>query len=189
MPGIDAEKGIRSRGRRRLLTALGFAAAAFAVAACSSTSLEQFSTAEPPPAQPVEAAQGPAAIGNGQIRVGLILPLSAQGNAGVAAQSMKNAAEMALAEFKQPNISLLVQDDGGAPQGAATAAQQAIAQGAEIIVGPLFAQSVTAVGQVARARNIPVLAFSTDASVAPRGGKKQSIQPEREVTRLVDNAE
>src|SRR3569833_251804 len=188
MPGIDVVLGIRSRGRRRLLTALGFAAAAFAVAACSSTSLEQFSTAEPPPAQPVEAAQGPATIGNGQIRVGLILPLSAQGNAGVAAQSMKNAAEMALAEFKQPNISLLVQDDGGTPQGAANAAQQAIAQGAELIVGPLFAQSVTAVGQVARQRGIPVIAFSTDASVAARGVYLLSFLPESDVRRVVDYA-
>ena len=86
----------------------------------------------------------------------MILPLSAQGNAGVAAQSMKNAAEMALAEFKSPNIQPPGEkDDGGTPQGAQAGAQQAISEGAEIIIGPLFAQSVSAVGQVARARNIP----------------------------------
>ena len=186
MAGKD--EGIRSRGRRRLLTALGIAAIALAAAACSSTNLDQFSTSEPPPAQPAEAPPGPGTIGNGQIRVGLILPLSAQGNAGVAAQSMKNAAEMALAEFKQPNVSLLVQDDGGTPQGAANAAQQAIAQGAEIIVGPLFAQSVTAVGQVARQRGIPVIAFSTDASVAARGVYLLSFLPESDVRRVVDYA-
>ena len=186
MAGKD--EGIRSRGRRRLLTALGVAAIALAAAACSSTNLDQFSTSEPPPAQPAEPPPGPGTIGNGQIRVGLILPLSAQGNAGVAAQSMKNAAEMALAEFKQPNISLLVQDDGGTPQGAANAAQQAIAGGAEIIVGPLFAQSVTAVGQVARQRGIPVIAFSTDASVAARGVYLLSFLPESDVRRVVDYA-
>ena len=186
MAGKD--EGYRSRGRRRLLGLFGAAAAALAVAACSSTNLDQFSTNEPPPAQPAELPPGPATIGNGQIRVGLILPLSAQGNAGVAAQSMKNAAEMALAEFKQPNVSLLVQDDGGTPQGAANAAQQAIAQGAEIIVGPLFAQSVTAVGQVARQRGIPVIAFSTDASVAARGVYLLSFLPESDVRRVVDYA-
>jgi ABC-type branched-subunit amino acid transport system substrate-binding protein len=187
MAGKD--EGIRSRGRRRLLTALGVAAIALAAAACSSTNLDQFSTSEPPqqPAEPTPGP-GPGTIGNGQIRVGLILPLSAQGNAGVAAQSMKNAAEMALAEFKQPNISLLVQDDGGTPQGAANAAQQAIAGGAEIIVGPLFAQSVTAVGQVARQRGIPVIAFSTDASVAARGVYLLSFLPESDVRRVVDYA-
>ena len=127
-------------------------------------------------------------MSEGQVRVGLVLPLSAQGNAGVAAQSMKNAAEMALAEFKSPNIQLLVKDDGGTPQGAQAAAQQAINEGAEIIVGPLFAQSVSAVGQVARGRNIPVIAFSTDASVAARGVYLLSFLPETDVRRIVDFA-
>lgn len=187
MPDIAAEEGMWSRGRRRFLTACALAAAAFAVAACSSTNVDQFSTTEPPPQQPGEQPPG-TTIGTGQIRVGLILPLSAQGNAGVAAQSMKNAAEMALAEFKQPNISLLVQDDGGTPQGAAAAAQQVVAQGAEIIVGPLFAQSVSAVGSVARQRGIPVIAFSTDASVAARGVYLLSFLPETDVRRIVDYA-
>ena len=60
-------------------------------------------------------------------------------------------------------------DDGGTAEAARLAAQQAIDQGAEIILGPLFAQSVSVVGQVARARNIPVIAFSTDANVASAG--------------------
>ena len=184
MAGTGAGEGLRSRGRRCALAAFGFAAA-FALAACSSTNLDQFSTNEPP-AQPAEPPPQGATIGAGQIRVGLILPLSAQGNAGVAAQSMKNAAELALAEFKQPNISLLVQDDGGTPQGAAAAAQQALAQGAEIIVGPLFAQSVSAVGQVARQRGIPVIAFSTDASVAAHGVYLLSFLPESDVKRVVE---
>ena len=66
-------------------------------------------------------AAAAAAVGTGQVKVGLILPLSAAGNAGVAAQSMKNAAEMALAEFQNPNVQLLIKDDGGSPQGAARA--------------------------------------------------------------------
>ena len=67
---------------------------------------------------------------------------------------MKNAAEMALAEFHAPNIQLLVKDDGGTAQGAQQAAQQAVEEGAEIILGPLFAHSVTPAGQIARARGI-----------------------------------
>ena len=62
------------------------------------------------------------------------------GNAGVAAQSMKNAAEMALAEFQNPNVQLLIKDDAGNPQGAQSATQQALDEGAEIILGPLFAR-------------------------------------------------
>ena len=118
----------------------------------------------------------------------LILPLSAGSNAGTVAQSMKNAAEMALAEFNSPNIQLLVKDDGGTAGGAQQAAQQALAEGAEIIIGPLFAQSVGAVGQIARQRGVPVIAFSTDVSVAARGVYLLSFLPETDVDRIVDFA-
>jgi hypothetical protein len=154
------------------------------LAACTSP---QFGGGAPLP-QPAEPAAANASVGEGQVRVALILPLSAQGNAGVAAQSMKNAAEMALAEFKSPNIQLLVKDDGGTPQGAQTGAQQAISEGGEIIIGPLFAQSVSAVGQVARTRNIPVIAFSTDTSVAAHGVYLLSFMPETDVRRIVEFA-
>src|SRR4029077_20670400 len=62
-----------------------------------------------------------AQAADGQVRIALILPLTAQGNAGLAAQSMKNAAEMALAEFKVSNVQLLVKDDGRSSQGARSA--------------------------------------------------------------------
>jgi ABC-type branched-subunit amino acid transport system substrate-binding protein len=164
----------------------GVVLAGLTLAACASNGNTGRFGAEPGPSG--EAPASPSAIGTGQIHVGLILPLSAAGNAGVAAQSMKNAAEMALTEFKDPNIQLLVKDDGGTPQGAQTAAQQAIDEGAEIIIGPLFAQSVSAVGRLARSRNIPVIAFSTDASVAARGIYLLSFLPESDVKRIVDYA-
>ena len=179
-----AEEGTPSHGRRRLCAALCVAATA-ALTACAGGNSQFFSNAPPP-----EMAEPPpaATLGAGQVRVGLILPLSAQGNAGVAAQSMKNAADMALAEFKNPNIQLLVKDDGGTPQGAQAAAQQAIGEGAEIIIGPLFAEAVSAVGSLARTRGIPVIAFSTDVSVAARGVYLLSFLPETDVKRIVDYA-
>jgi branched-chain amino acid transport system substrate-binding protein len=174
--------------RRGLSAALGIAAA-LALTACAggNVDLGSFGKFGGNTAAPVAPAPG-SAIGSGAVRVGLILPLSGQGNAGVAALSMKNAAELALAEFKNPNIQLLVKDDGGTPQGAQAGAQAAIDEGAEIILGPLFAQSVRAVAQVARARNIPVIAFSTDASVASRGVYLLSFLPETDVRRIVDYA-
>ena len=144
--------GVSSCGRVRagggaFALSLGIAAAA-ALTACAGNNSSFLS--DTPPQQAEQSPAAATTLGAGQVRVALILPLSAQGNAGVAAQSMKNAAEMALAEFKNPNIQLLVKDDGGTPQGAQAAAQQAIDEGAEIIIGPLFAQSVSAVGGVAR---------------------------------------
>jgi branched-chain amino acid transport system substrate-binding protein len=173
--------------RRSVTAALG-AAAATLLSACSGDKLGQFGGDFKNPFTPKPETQPAAAIGSGQIRVGLILPLSAQGNPGVFAQSMKNAAEMALAGFRNPNIQLLVKDDAGTPQGAQEGAQQAISEGAEIIIGPLFAQSVRAVAQVVRPRGIPVIAFSTDASVASRGVYLLSFLPETDVKRIVDYA-
>ena len=137
---------------------------------------------------PPARQQQPLAVGTGQVKVGLILPLSAAGNAGVAAQSMKNAAEMALAEFQNPNVQLLIKDDGGSPQGASQGTQQALGEGAEIILGPLFAASVPATAQLTRARGISVIAFSTDSSVAGRGVYLLSFLPESDVNRIVDYA-
>lgn len=136
--------------------------------------------------QPSGPPQQPSALGTGQVKVGLLLPLSASGNAGVAAQSMRNAAELALAEFQNPNIQLLVKDDAGTAQGAQQGAQQAVDEGAEIILGPLFALSVPAAAQVARARGIPMIAFSTDSSVAGRGVYLLSFLPESDVSRIVE---
>ncbi len=169
-------------------TALGLILGAPLLSACAGVqqSLSQFSNpfgSSPAPAGP---PQQPTVAGTGQVRVGLVLPLSAAGNAGVAAQSMRNAAEMALAEFQNPNIQLLIKDDGASPQGAAQGAQQAVDEGAEIILGPLFAQSVPATAQVARSRGISVIAFSTDSSVAGRGVYLLSFLPESDVNRIVE---
>jgi ABC-type branched-subunit amino acid transport system substrate-binding protein len=168
-------------------TALGLILGAPLLGACAGVqqSLSQFSN---PAAGPAGPPQQPLVAGNGQVKVGLILPLSAAGNAGVAAQSMKNAAEMALAEFQNPNIQLLIKDDGGNPQGASQGTQQALDEGAEIMLGPLFALAVPATAQLSRARGISVIAFSTDSSVAGRGVYLLSFLPESDVNRIVEYA-
>jgi ABC-type branched-subunit amino acid transport system substrate-binding protein len=171
-------------------TAIGLVLGAPLLGACAGVqqTLGQFSNpfASQPPAGPSGPAQQPIVAGNGQVKVGLLLPLSASGNAAVAAQSMRNSAEMALAEFQNPNIQLLIKDDGGNPQGAAQGTQQALDEGAEFMLGPLFAQSVPATAQVARAKGVSCIAFSTDSSVAGRGVYLLSFLPESDVNRIVE---
>jgi branched-chain amino acid transport system substrate-binding protein len=180
--------------RRRALAGL-LATAGTLLAGCSNnssffSSLPSLSSNSPPPeaGPPPGPAVAANTIGNGQVKAGLILPMSAGGNAGVAGMAMRNAAEMALNEFKGANVQLLVLDDAGNPDTARQMAQQAMDQGAEIILGPLFAQSVSAVGSVARARNIPVIAFSTDTNVASNGVYLLSFLPETDVERIVQYA-
>jgi branched-chain amino acid transport system substrate-binding protein len=191
---VSAELGVKGLvampTRRRALAGL-IAVTAVALAGCSGTS-NYFSSLPTLSSGPQQPPAGPpvaeTTLGTGQVRVALILPLSAGGNAGVAGLAMRNAAEMALAEFNSPNIQLLVKDDGGSADGARVAAQQALDEGAELILGPLFAQSVSIVGQIARSRNIPVIAFSTDANVATRGVYLLSFLPESDVARVVQYA-
>nr|WP_256515464.1 penicillin-binding protein activator [Alsobacter ponti] len=138
-------------------------------------------------ASPTPQAEAPPPVPGG-LRVGVILPVSAAGNVGAAGVAMRNAAEMAAAEFNNPKVQLLVKDDGGTPDGARAAAQQALAEGVDVIVGPLIAPSVQAVGQVARGAGKPVIAFSTDSSVAGPGVYLLSFLPETEVDRIVEYA-
>ena len=191
----QAGEPVNSSSKASRRTALGLILGAPLLGACASVqqSISQFSVPNPfassPPAPgPGGAPVQPVAVGNGQVRVALLLPLSAGGNAAVAAQSMKNASEMALAEFLNPNLQLLIKDDAGSPQGAQQAAQQAVDEGAEIILGPLFAASVPAVAGVARGRGISVIAFSTDSSIAGRGVYLLSFLPESDVNRIVEYA-
>jgi ABC-type branched-subunit amino acid transport system substrate-binding protein len=171
-------------------TAVGLILGAPLLGACAGVQQSLSSFSNPFGSQPTPSGppQQPLAVGTGQVKVGLILPLSASGNAGVAAQSMKNAAEMALAEFQNPNIQLLIKDDAGTPQGALQGTQQALDEGAEIILGPLFALSVPATAQLTRTRGVSVIAFSTDSSVAGRGVYLLSFLPESDVNRIIEYA-
>src|SRR3954452_4751781 len=185
MVGPLKPKSKASGATRRSVVGLIVGAPLLGACAGVQQTLGQFSGSSVSPGAPGPPQQ-PLAVGNGQVKIGLILPLSASGHAGVAAQSMKNAAEMALAEFQNPNIQLLIKDDGGSAQGAQQGTQQALEQGAEMILGPLFAQSVPATAQLARTRGVPVIAFSTDSSVAGRGVYLLSFLPESDVNRIVE---
>jgi ABC-type branched-subunit amino acid transport system substrate-binding protein len=169
--------------RRSLLRAASATPAAAMAAACAGL---PGGSSEPGPALP-QPAPGPVAQ-PGAIKVGLILPTSATGNAGAVARAMKNAVDLAIAEFNATNIQIVPADDGGTAQGAATAADQVLTQGVEIILGPLFSHSVNAAGQTARARNVPVIGFSTDANVASRRTYLLSFLPETDVERGVAHA-
>src|SRR6478609_1392788 len=74
------------------------------------------------PAAPATQSSGGATIGNGPVRVALIVPLSGPGQGAAAAESLRNAAELALAETPNPEITILVKDDAGTPDGAREAA-------------------------------------------------------------------
>jgi len=140
----------------------------------------------PATSAPADAPNGnTGSIGSGSVKVALILPLTGQGQGAVAATSLRNAADLAVGEFQNADVAILVKDDRGTAEGARQAAEEAIAEGAELIVGPLFAPAVKAAGQVAKQAGKPVIAFSTDATVASRGVYLLSFLAQEEVDRII----
>jgi ABC-type branched-subunit amino acid transport system substrate-binding protein len=120
------------------------------------------------------------------VRVGILLPFS-NGSAGTRAlsASMMKAAELAVFDAGNPDILLISADEGSTPEASAEATRTLLAQGAEIIVGPLFAQAAQAAAPVARDRSVPVISFSTDRKVAGNGVYLLSFLPEAEVHRVI----
>jgi ABC-type branched-subunit amino acid transport system substrate-binding protein len=168
-------------GLRRALTAALAAAGLAALGGCIGGGDIPVASI---PTQPQPASDG-RTIGSGSVKIALLLPLTSPGQGAVAGASMRNAAELAMADFENPDLTILVKDDRGSAEGARAAAEEALAEGAELIVGPLFAPSVQAAAQVAKQAGRPVVAFSTDATVAGRGVYLLSFLAQEEVDRIV----
>jgi len=99
----------------------------------------------------------------------MLLPLSAGPGTREIVAGLKQAAELAVVEPGAAGITVTMKDTKGTPEGARAAAEEAIAGGAEIILGPLFAREVAAVAPVARRTHVPVVALSSDRGVAGNG--------------------
>lgn len=82
------------------------------------------------------------------------------------ARSLRNAVRMAAADAEGVSFDLRFYDTGGSPQTAVVQANAAVDAGAQIILGPLFAESANAVGHAMMPRNVNVLTFSNNTQIA-----------------------
>ena len=153
------------------------------VAGCSTgPGTEQSPTAAITPEAGGPATQRPP------VKIALLLPLEGMGETASIAKNMKQGAELALFERNDPYVQLITKSDGGTAVGARAAANAAIGEGAEIILGPLLSDSVAGAAPMARAKNVPMLAFSTDHRVAGNGVYLMSFLAEQEVDRIISYA-
>jgi ABC-type branched-subunit amino acid transport system substrate-binding protein len=110
---------------------------------------------------------GPTINPSKPVPVALLVPRgSNQSSDVILAQSLENAARMAIADLGGVQIDLRVYDTAGDPNTAAARATEAVNDGARIILGPVYAASANAVGLAVRGRGINVLSFSNNASIA-----------------------
>ncbi|MEQ8404615.1 MAG: penicillin-binding protein activator [Oceanicaulis sp.] len=140
------------------------------------------------PVDLAERAYTPAHLNGVPItRVGVLLPFTASSDAARReASRILRAAELALFERGGEALVLLPKDTGGTNRGAREAAQAAISDGADLILGPLFSAAAAAAGEEAREAGVPVIAFSTDATVAGDGVYLLSFPPDEEVRRITE---
>lgn len=116
------------------------------------------------------------------VKVAILLPLSgAQANIG---NAMLQAAQLAVFDTGDNNFQLISRDTRGTASGASQAATSALNDGAQIIIGPLFSSSVRAVKAVAKPRNINVIAFSTDWTLADNSTYLMGFMPFSQVDRV-----
>jgi ABC-type branched-subunit amino acid transport system substrate-binding protein len=166
------------------------------LAACESFGFGDKPPSELPAAPPRPTAviapsqpSGPPVPVEGQVRIAVLLPLSHPSkDTRNVAQALLDAAQMAMFDMGARSMVLLPRDTGNSPETAAAAANDAIDKGAELILGPLLANDVKAVAPVAKARNVPIIAFSTDRTVAGDGVFLLSFLPQQEVDRIVGYA-
>lgn len=155
-----------------------FSPAPVAVVSSAETQQQEASTVEPDPL-PVTTDQKP-------VIVALLLPLS--GPEQSTGRALLRAATMALFDAYDPGLTILPMDTAADPAIAETRAHEAVAAGSSIVLGPLLASSVQAVGDVLAPAGIPMIGFSNDSSVARPGRFIMGFLPEAEVKRVVDYA-
>lgn len=140
-------------------------------------------------AVPGELATIPQQRSDEIIRVAVILPFTHESeNVSTVAAAMLKAAQMVAFESQNARYVLVPKDDKGTLEGARIAATEAVREGAEIVLGPLFSESVTVVADVVRPYRIPVIAFSSDSEVAGNGVYLLSFPPEEEISRVTEYA-
>lgn len=113
-------------------------------------------------------------------RVALLVPLSGS-NAGVG-RSIANATQLALLDARSQQVRITNYDTA---TGAAAAANRAIAEGAQLILGPLLADDVRAVTPIARRAGVPVISFSNDVSLGGNGTYVLGYAPSQSIERVV----
>ena len=101
------------------------------------------------------------------VQVALLVP----GGSGVGsdqflANNLENAARLSIADLQGVSVDLRVYNTGSDPAQAASVATAAVDDGAKIILGPLFAEAANAAGVAVAGRNVNVLAFSNNTSIA-----------------------
>ena len=140
------------RSARKSLAMLFILSSSLLIAACQPVAL---------------SGEGPSINTSRPVPVALLVPRESANQAdAVLAQSLENAARLAISDLEGVEIDLRIYATAGQPDRAAEVARQAVNDGAKIILGPVFAGTANAAGVAVANRNVNVLAFSNNLEIA-----------------------
>lgn len=142
----------RPSSARKLHRGFAMLLAALALAACEPI--------------PLAGAAGPPRETGAPVQVALLVPASSAEGGAILARSLENAARLAIDDLGGVPIALRVYDTAGQAALAADAAQRAADDGADIILGPVFAEAAAAAGVAVRDDGLNVLSFSNNPAIA-----------------------
>lgn len=176
--------------RRRATLGLILAATTALAAACAPTTGSKGagpapvgSEVTPPPMAGKRIDKTPDAL------IAILAPLTAgETRVREIGQGLVDAAQLAVTDINDPRIRVREYDTGGDPARAAQMAEAAIADGADIIVGPVFGEAAKTVGPVARQSAVNVITFSTDSTAAAENVFLIGSLPQGEVARVMTYA-
>ncbi len=180
MAEIGSERQNIASPRRQMLRKVAVLALAGLLGACQMVPKADGPTTAPPPDKPVDTLEPGLPTDTDRHRVALLVPQTGP-NADVG-MAIANATTLALLDTKTERLRITTYDTA---LGAAAAAQQAVADGNKLILGPLLTEDVAAVAPVARAAKVPVLSFSNDSGVAGNGVFIMGFVPGQSVERVV----
>jgi branched-chain amino acid transport system substrate-binding protein len=175
---------LRLADRRRSLGA--FLVLVFGVAGCVPA--QQITPTAPPQPTGAQAQAAPPPVQPARPpKVALLLPLSGQ-MAGIG-QDLLDAAQMAVFDVGQTDLVLVPRDSGETPEQAAAAARAVLAEGVDLVLGPLFANATRSVGPIVAETDVKVLSFSNDSAAAGGNVFVLGFRPEEQIDRILGFAE
>lgn len=131
---------------------------------------------------------GPRIDASAPVPVALLVPRGGSASDNLLAENLENAARLAMRDLDGVKIDLRVYDTAGQSGIAASAAAQAVSEGAKIIIGPVYGEAANAAGVAVASQGVNVLSFSNNPTIA--GGNVFILGPtfENTANRLVGYA-
>lgn len=114
----------------------------------------------------VSSTGGPNIDATQPVPVALLVPRGGTAADDALAQSLENAARLAMRDLDGVKIDLRVYGTAGNSATAANSAAKAVADGAKIIIGPVYGEAANAAGVAAASAGVNVLSFSNNTTIA-----------------------